>query len=81
VWLVRLLGTVTGRRREDDLRDEIQQHLEPLARGAPWPRLVRRRGTLLVGTGLFVASLWKALHVDSDSGPSKRTRTTTPQEC
>jgi predicted permease len=31
VWMARLLGTLTGRRREDDLRDEIQQHLELLA--------------------------------------------------
>jgi predicted permease len=31
VWIARLLGTLTGRRREDDLRDEIQQHLELLA--------------------------------------------------
>jgi putative ABC transport system permease protein len=31
VWMMRLVGTVTGRRREDDLRDELDAHLELLA--------------------------------------------------
>jgi predicted permease len=31
VWLSRLLGTLIGRRREDDLRDEIAEHLDLLA--------------------------------------------------
>ena len=31
VWLMRLLGTLTGRSREDDLREELEGHLEMLA--------------------------------------------------
>ena len=31
VWLSRLLGTLTGRRREDELREELETHLELLA--------------------------------------------------
>ncbi|MEO5822927.1 MAG: permease prefix domain 1-containing protein, partial [Vicinamibacteraceae bacterium] len=31
VWLTRLLGTLTGRRREDGLREELETHLELLA--------------------------------------------------
>ena len=31
VWLARLLGTLTGRRREDDLHDELETHLAMLA--------------------------------------------------
>ena len=50
VWLSRLAGTLAGRRREDDLRDEIAEHLELLAdeyrrRGLPddEARLAARR--------------------------------------
>lgn len=31
VWITRLVGTLTGRRREDELRDELETHLELLA--------------------------------------------------
>jgi predicted permease len=31
VWLVRLVGTVSGRRRDDALREELETHLELLA--------------------------------------------------
>jgi len=31
VWITRLVGTLTGRRREDELREELETHLELLA--------------------------------------------------
>ena len=50
VWLARLLGTIGGRRREDDLREELETHLGMLAeeherRGLPpaAARLAARR--------------------------------------